>query len=97
VLLVVEVVVVAAIIFVVGALAVGRLDRMAPMPRDSVPDGLPAGPLAADDMSGIRFDLAFRGYRMDQVDLVLARLAAELAHRDAEIDRLRAGQGAPDG
>jgi DivIVA domain-containing protein len=67
------------------------------MPRDSVPDGLPAGPLFADDMAGVRFDLAFRGYRMDQVDLVLARLASELARRDAEIDQLRAGQVAPDG
>lgn len=52
--------------------------------------GLDAGPLDAQDVRGIRLDLAFRGYRMDQVDAVLDRLRAELAVRDEEIDRLRA-------
>lgn len=54
--------------------------------------GLPAGPVSRDDLDQIRIDVAFRGYRMDQVDAVLTRLADEIALRDTEIDRLRQGQ-----
>lgn len=50
---------------------------------------LPTGPLAADAVHDVRFDLAVRGYRMSQVDAALGRLADELAVRDAEIARLR--------
>lgn len=89
-LLLVEVVVVAGVVFAVAALAVGRLDRMAPAPPDAADDGLPDGPLAPEDVASARFGLAFRGYRMAEVDAVLARLAGELARRDDEIARLRA-------
>ncbi|MGB7425886.1 MAG: DivIVA domain-containing protein [Ornithinimicrobium sp.] len=44
----------------------------------------------SSDLDGVRLDLAFRGYRMDQVDAVLDRLRQELVSRDQEIDRLRA-------
>ncbi len=54
--------------------------------------GLPAGPLYRPDLDRVRLDLAFRGYRMDQVDAVLARLGDELSLRDTEINRLRQGQ-----
>ncbi|MHA7153736.1 DivIVA domain-containing protein [Arthrobacter sp. TMN-50] len=49
---------------------------------------LPADPEAAD-VAEIRFALALRGYRMDQVDEVLEALAAALADRDATIAELR--------
>lgn len=55
---------------------------------------LPQGPLGPDDVHTVRFDQAVRGYRMGQVDEALARLADELAVRDAEIARLR-GEAAP--
>lgn len=51
--------------------------------------GWSAAPISSHDVDQIRLDVAFRGYRMDQVDEVLARVARELAERDAEIDRLR--------
>ncbi len=54
--------------------------------------GVPVGPLFRDDLDEIRIDVAFRGYRMDQVDAVLTRCADEIALRDTEIDRLRQGQ-----
>ncbi len=95
VLLVIEVVVVAAIVFVVAALAVGRFDRMVEAPPDSTADGLPDGALEPGDVLGARFDLALRGYRMSEVDAVLERLAGELARRDAEIARLRPGSALP--
>nr|WP_228720881.1 DivIVA domain-containing protein [Arthrobacter sp. 260] len=49
---------------------------------------LPDEPDAAD-VGAIRFAPALRGYRMDQVDEVLDRLAAALEERDATIAELR--------
>ncbi len=53
--------------------------------------GLPSGPVGPDAVRALRFDPAVRGYRMEQVDEVLARLSDELGERDAEITRLRDG------
>jgi DivIVA domain-containing protein len=36
------------------------------------------GPLTAEDIRRVRFSTAFRGYRMSEVDTLLARLADEL-------------------
>ncbi|WP_322759647.1 DivIVA domain-containing protein [Frankia sp. Cr2] len=87
VLLAVEIVVVAAIVFAVAALAVGRFDRLSSAPPDAAGHGLPAPAVSAADVNGVRFDMAFRGYRMAEVDAVLARLADEIAWRDAELAR----------
>ncbi len=76
--------------FGVMALMTGRADLLVDMPRDSVPSALPDGrPIRSDEVPALRFDLAFRGYRMDQVDYALERLRADLAFREAEIDSLR--------
>jgi DivIVA domain-containing protein len=87
VLLAVEVAVVAGVVFVVAALAVGRFERMSPAPPDGWWAGLPSRPLTAADLAATRFDMSFRGYRMAEVDAVLARLADELARRDYELAR----------
>jgi DivIVA domain-containing protein len=60
---------------------------------DADPDRSPLGILPPDDVGPaeverLRFSLAFRGYRMDEVDDVLDRLTAELTHRDARIAEL---------
>ncbi len=80
--------VVAGLAFAVVAAVTGRTELMAEMPPDATP-GLPPGPLRPPDVAAARFDLAFRGYRMDQVDALLDRLSAELAARDEEISMLR--------
>lgn len=49
---------------------------------------LPDEPDAAD-VGAVRFAPALRGYRMDQVDEVLDRLAVALEERDATIAELR--------
>ena len=54
--------------------------------------GLPVGPVYAADLQRVKLDLAFRGYRMDQVDALMKRLTEEIAIRDGEIDRLRQEQ-----
>jgi DivIVA domain-containing protein len=44
--------------------------------------------LGKDDIDSARFAVGFRGYRMDQVDRLLDRLAAEIDHRDRLITDL---------
>jgi DivIVA domain-containing protein len=65
---------------VVAMLAAGRGEPMAPA-YDDRPDALvPADrPLAAEDLRRVRFSLAFRGYRMSEVDALLKRLADEMS------------------
>jgi DivIVA domain-containing protein len=69
------------LVLVLGGVAVVAAGRGTPMAEayDDRPDAVvPAeGPLAADDLRRVRFSLAFRGYRMSEVDALLDRLAAE--------------------
>jgi DivIVA domain-containing protein len=63
------------------------------------PDRSPGGELPVDDvdraaLEGLRFSLALRGYRMDEVDAVIDRLATELELRDRRIAELE-GDAAP--
>lgn len=66
--------------------------RDEPLLADAPPDRpdlvLPDPPLRADDVAAVRFSLAPRGYRMNEVDAVLDRLAAELAERDRRLAEL---------
>jgi DivIVA domain-containing protein len=56
--------------------------------RDAPPDAadlvLPAGSLRAEDVRQVRFGLAFRGYRMSEVDALLDRVATQLGEEPAE-------------
>ncbi len=69
------------VVLAMGGIAVVASGRGTPMARvyDDRPDALvPAdGPLAPEDLRRVRFSLAFRGYRMSEVDALLDRLAAE--------------------
>lgn len=70
-----------AIVLVLGGVAVVAAGRGVPMARayDDRPDvTVPAeGPVSAEDLRRVRFTLAFRGYRMSEVDALLDRLARE--------------------
>lgn len=48
----------------------------------------PDGPVQSGDLADVRFTVALRGYRMDEVDRVLDDLRVVLAERDAQIARL---------
>ena len=81
-----------AVLAVLGGVAVVAAGRGTAMP-DADPDRSPLGVLPLDEVGPteverLRFSLAFRGYRMDEVDDVLDRLTAELAQRDARIAEL---------
>ncbi len=69
------------LVLVLGGIAVVASGRGAPMEDawDDRPDAeVPAeGPLGAEDLRRVRFSLAFRGYRMSEVDALLDRLARE--------------------
>ncbi|HEX5860419.1 MAG TPA: DivIVA domain-containing protein [Nocardioides sp.] len=63
----------------IAALAAGKGAPMAEArpdrPRLDLPD---RGPLRGADLRRVRFSLAFRGYRMSEVDELLDRLASQL-------------------
>ncbi|SFB77263.1 DivIVA domain-containing protein [Nocardioides terrae] len=70
------------IVLVLGGVAAVAAGRGEPMSEayDDRPDALvPADrPLTAADLRSVRFSVALRGYRMSEVDALLARLGAEL-------------------
>ena len=81
------------IVLVIGGcvvLAVGRGGEM-PEAYDDRRDVLVPGdcPLGAEDLRAVRFTTAFRGYRMAEVDALIARVAAEqdAAQLDEHSDR----------
>ncbi|MBC7274400.1 MAG: DivIVA domain-containing protein [Dietzia sp.] len=81
-------VVVAAVTLVVvgGGEGGGPLPEAAP---ERLYDTLPEDrPVNRADIDSLRFPLAVRGYRMEDVDDALDRLSAELAERDARITDL---------
>ena len=84
------------IVLLLGAVAVVAAGRGAPLAPvyDDRPDALvPAeGDITADDLRRVRFSLAFRGYRMSEVDALLDRLAAE---KEQAADRERASRTMP--
>ncbi|MFI9047509.1 DivIVA domain-containing protein [Streptomyces sp. NPDC053427] len=91
-LLIAMVVVVAAVtLVVVGGGDGGEGGGLRDAEPDRLHDPLPADrPLARADVEAVRFPVAVRGYRMDDVDDALDRLGAELAERDARIAELEA-------
>jgi DivIVA domain-containing protein len=74
--------VVVAVLGATAVVAAGRGGSMVEV-HDDRPDALvPADrPLTAEDLRVVRFGTAVRGYRMDEVDALLERLAAELEDR----------------
>jgi DivIVA domain-containing protein len=83
--------VILAVIAGIAVVAAGRGEGLAPWDPERSPRGaLPAGDVDRADVDALRFTLALRGYRMDEVDDVLDRLLDELDRRDARIAELEA-------
>ena len=68
---------------VAGPVAAGSPGLAEPDPR--LPPVLLPDHVRPADIGRLRFSVALRGYRMDQVDAVLARLESALAERDAAL------------
>lgn len=86
--------IVVVMVLVVGAAALVALGGGGALPeaeRDRLTVRLPLDrPLAREDVDTLRFPMALRGYRMDEVDDVLDRLGVELMHRDVRLAELEA-------
>ena len=87
------------VVLVMGGIAMVAAGHGGSMPpaHDDRPDlALPDDrPIGAQDLRRVRFPLAFRGYRMSDVDVLLARLAAELEERHRDEPGPDASSGEP--
>lgn len=80
-------VVAVAALGVAAMAAAGGMGQMAKEPvYDTYRQDLPDRPLAAEDLSSLRFGVTIRGYAMGQVDDLLDRLAREIAVRDTRLE-----------
>jgi DivIVA domain-containing protein len=94
-LLVVVALVVAALVFGVGALLTGADPGLVPAEPEGGSRGLPTHrPLVEADFVVARFDTALRGYRMSQVDAAIARAAYDIGFKQEMIETLRAEMAA---
>lgn len=88
--LIVVVAVFGAIAWVAAGRGGGIADTHPDRPEVALPDNRHLG---RTDIDAARFAVGWRGYRMDQVDQVLDRLAAEIDVRDRLIAELSAARG----
>jgi DivIVA domain-containing protein len=90
-----QVLAVALLVFGVAIAITGRGRGLVDDDPDRADNALPSGrPLVGRDIEDVKFSIALRGYRMDEVDAALDRVVAELDRRDAELAQLRAESGA---
>jgi DivIVA domain-containing protein len=84
-----QLVVIVALLAAVGWLAIGGGGHMSEPAPDRPDLALPGeGLLDRDDVDRVRFSVGARGYRMDEVDDVLDRLAQEIELREQRIAEL---------
>ena len=101
-LFIVVALVVAAIVFGVTVMLSGGDSGLTPVEPDGQAVPLPTDrPLDEDDISATKFDTAWRGYRMSQVDQALQRAAYDIGYKgelisvlEAEVIALREGRTA---
>ena len=88
---VIGVLVVGALLFLLASVLMGRGETQPPAELDRSPVELPDDrPVLGDDIRALQMSVAFRGYRMTEVDWLLDQFAQVLDERDAEIIALRA-------
>jgi DivIVA domain-containing protein len=86
---VVGVLIVGGLLFLGASLLLGRGETQPPAELDRSPVELPDDrPVTGDDVRALRISVAFRGYRMTEVDWLLDQFAQILDERDAEIAAL---------
>ena len=88
---VIGVLIVGALLFLLASVLMGRGETQPPAELDRSPVELPDDrPVFGDDIRALQMSVAFRGYRMTEVDWLLDQFAQVLDERDAEITALRA-------
>lgn len=99
-LILVVAVTIGAVVFGVMTLVTGGDPGLRPVEPDSRARPLPTDrPLVEGDIGRVTFDVVWRGYRMDQVDQTLRRMAYDTGYKselievlEAEITALREGR-----
>lgn len=76
----------------IGMMAAGRLGQLDDPTRDRPPSPLLPPDPTPTAVQDVRFTIAARGYRMDEVDSTLRTLATALANRDEQLAELQ-GRG----
>jgi len=88
---VIGVLVVGGLLFLGSSLLLGRGETQPPAELDRSPVELPEDrPVTGDDVRALRISVAFRGYRMTEVDWLLDQFAQTIDERDAQIAALQA-------
>lgn len=85
-------VVVAGVVLVIKSPA----EPSPPAEAPSATAGMPT-PISSADLRQVRFPVVFRGYRMDEVDALLARLATQLDASKASTEDVPAALPTPTG
>jgi DivIVA domain-containing protein len=86
---VIGVLVVGGLLFLGSSLLLGRGETQPPAELDRSPVELPEDrPVTGDDVRALRISVAFRGYRMTEVDWLLDQFAQTIDERDAQISAL---------
>jgi DivIVA domain-containing protein len=83
-------VLVAAVVYLLASAVFGRGEELAPLPPGASPTRLPADDATGDDIRAVRFQQVLRGYKMSEVDWVLARLGTEVDELRSRIVELEA-------
>lgn len=84
---VLELLAAALLLFLVAAAATGRLSGLADAEVDRADTSLPEHRLSSEDVDRASFTMAFRGYRMEEVDTALDRVVTELRAREQELEQ----------
>ncbi|WP_116051525.1 DivIVA domain-containing protein [Amycolatopsis palatopharyngis] len=84
---------VAAVVFLIAAVVFGRGEELAPLAPGSSPTRLPAEDITGEDVREVKFQLVLRGYKMAEVDWVVARLGLEIDGLRARVAELESGAG----
>ena len=88
-LFVIAVLVVGGLLFLGGSLLLGRGETQPPADLERSPVELPDGrPVVGDDVRALQISVAFRGYRMTEVDWLLDQFAQAFDERDEQIAEL---------
>ena len=91
----------ALIVLVLGGVGLVAAGAGAPLGEEygDQPDALVPSDRAigAADLGRVRFSVAFRGYRMEEVDALIARLREEAEWREATASEAAEGVGSGDG
>ena len=89
-------VLVAVILFGIASALFGRGEQLPPLPRGTTATVLPAAGVTGADVEAVKFTQSLRGYKTNEVDWVLDRLANELDSLRGEVALLRAQEGRHD-